>query len=458
PLKYSTLAVIVLLISAAIFVPWKIIAEQKIIALLAQNGFAGSSVTLSHIGLKSAQMENLRLSKDATPLFDKLKVNFSARDLIKGHVDHLDFSGLNLQLEQNTTGWMINGAPMAAAKPDDAPAKLTLPTSRDELSHILVDSAELKDSTIHLTLPSAKLEAPIIITFHKFPDAVINTTFKNVRIAMNGITMNVTDLHLSAKLDEAEKKWRGTWQASGIETKGRDNLVPTLTGSGTIEASATIIALDGTFNSADKAHEHNVRAAFTYNYPLNTPEKAQLRLTSAALPWNKGVLSLKNTLIPLNGKDDIHLILNVDHVPVSVLMKMLTGKDTAATGDVAGAIPIIIKPNGLIVIDQGKLGAEKPGVITLPPESIPGDNEQIALVRDIMKNLHYTVLSIGMDSDKNHKLSAVLAVEGNNPDVANGRPVKLNVHLNGDLLDFIQQSLMSLIDPHMFIKQDLHAK
>ena len=75
-----------------------------------------------------------------------------------------------------------------------------------------------------------------------------------------------------------------------------------------------------------------------------------------------------------------------------------------------------------------------------------------------MKNLHYTVLSIGMDSDKNHKLSAVLAVEGNNPDVANGRPVKLNVHLNGDLLDFIQQSLMSLIDPHMFIKQDLHAK
>ncbi|NDA64626.1 MAG: hypothetical protein EBX50_21735, partial [Chitinophagia bacterium] len=104
PLKYSTLAVIVLLISAAIFVPWKIIAEQKIIALLAQNGFAGSSVTLSHIGLKSAQMENLRLSKDATPLFDKLKVNFSARDLIKGHVDHLDFSGLNLQLEQNTTG------------------------------------------------------------------------------------------------------------------------------------------------------------------------------------------------------------------------------------------------------------------------------------------------------------------------------------------------------------------
>lgn len=183
-----------------------------------------------------------------------------------------------------------------------------------------------------------------------------------------------------------------------------------------------------------------------------------MQLNSAAIPWNKGVLSVKGTVIPLNGKEDIHVTLNVEHVPVNALMMMLTGKETVATGDVSGNIPVTIAPDGKISVGQGKLATEKPGMISLSPETIPGDTEQIVFVREVMKNLHYQVLSIGMDGDKDNKLSVLLAVEGNNPDVAEGRPVKLNVQLTGELLNLFQQSLISLIDPNTFLKQELHAK
>ncbi len=454
PLKFTTAVIIMLIAAAVIFVPWKIIAQQKIVELLAQNGFEGSTLDITHIGLKSAQLEHLRLSKDASPLFDKMTINFSPRDLLAGRVNHLAFSGLNVELQQNAGGWWLNGAALHTVKATDKPAPIVIPVTKEEVYSFGLDAAELQNSAVHLTTDAFKLEAPLVIMFQKFPETTIDVVSKNMQLKASGVTMNAGQLHMKAELDTAENKWKGAWEIDDVETKGQDTLIPTLVGSGNIEASANTIVMDGRLDSADKT----TRSSFVLNYPLGMPEKAQLRLNSASMPWNKGMISIKNTVIPLNGKEAIHVILNVEHVPVNALMMMLTGKETVATGDVSGSIPVTIAPDGKISIGQGKLAAEKPGVISLSPESIPGDNEQITLVRDVMKNLHYSVLSIGIDSDKDHKLSVLLAVEGNNPDVAEGRPVKLNVQLTGDLLNLVQQSLLSLIDPRAFIKQDLHAK
>ncbi|MDX1922025.1 MAG: YdbH domain-containing protein [Alphaproteobacteria bacterium] len=454
PLKFTTAVLIMLVAAAALFVPWKIIAQQKIIELLAQNGFEGSTLDITHIGLQSAQLENLRLSKDASPLFDKMTITFSPRDLLAGRVNHLAFSGLNMQLQQTPDNWLLNGAALHSVNATDKPAPLVIPVTKDEIYAFGLDAAELQNSTVHVTTPAYNAEAPLVIMFQKFPEAMIDVISKNAQLKASGITLNADQIHMKAELDTSDNKWKGAWQADNIVTRGQDNLFPTLTGSGNIEASANTITLDGRLDSADKT----TRSSFQLSYPLGAPEKAQFHLISAAMPWNKGVLSVKNAIIPLNGKADIHVTLNVEHVPVNALMMMLTGKETNATGDVSGSIPVSIAHDGKISIGQGKLANEKPGVISLNPETIPGDNEQITLVRDVMKNLHYQLLSISMDSDKDNKLSVIMAVEGSNPDVVEGRPVKLNVHLTGDLLNFVQQSILSLIDPHTFLKQELHAK
>ena len=92
------------------------------------------------------------------------------------------------------------------------------------------------------------------------------------------------------------------------------------------------------------------------------------------------------------------------------------------------------------------------------PGAIPGDNQQIALVREILKDLHYSLLSVAVDSGKDHKLSVMLALEGNNLSVYNGRPVKLKVHLSGDVLNFIQQNLTAFTDPKQLLKQGKNAE
>ncbi len=458
-LKFSTLVLMGALGVAAVVVPWNIIAQDKIKALLVENGFADASLNLSHIGLRHVQIDELRLAKDAPALFDKLILNFSPTDLISGHVRKLNFSGLNLEVQQTPTGWLVNGASLKSDPSSGAVQPLSIPVTDEELARFPLDSVELEESSLRFTNDTMKLEAPIVIQLNKSADSTIDLVSEHIQLVSSGATLSIAKLHATLVLDKAAKQWKGTWDANDIEIKGQDSLIPSLNGKGTLTATADTLAMDGNFNSSDKL----TRAAFSLVYPLQAPEKAQCRLISAVLPWNKGTISVNNTDIPLSGNKEFKMTLNVEHVPVNALMTMLTGKETLATGVVSGSIPLTIKPDGQIAVGQGKLQTEQPGVITLSPETIPGDNEQIALVREVMKNLHYNILSIAMDGDANKKLSVIMAVEGNNPDVADGRPVKLNVHLTGDLLNFIQQSLLSLLDPQMFLKQapipqDSHAK
>ncbi len=453
-LKFSTLLIIGALGVACVVVPWKFIAQDKIKTLLAENGFADATLSLSHIGLSNMQIDKLSLAKDAPALFDKLTLHFSPTDLISGHIRELNFTGLNLDLQQTAAGWLVNGASLKTDKTAQTPTPIALPVSDAQLALFPLDSMALKDSTFHAATDSWKLEAPMVIQFNKSPESTIVLNSDYVTLIASGATFNAAKLHAKLTLDKTAGAWKGNWETTAIDIKGQDSLIPSLKGAGTIVASTDNIIIEGDFNSADKT----THASFSVTYPLNAPEKAQCRLISAVLPWNKGVISIKNTLIPLSGKDNIHMTLNVEHVPVNALMTMLTGKETMATGEVSGSIPLTIKPDGQIAIGQGKLQTAQPGIITLSPETIPGDNEQVALVRDIMKNLHYNLLSISLEGDANKKLSVMMAVEGNNPDVANGRPVKLGVHLTGDLLNFVQQSLLSLLDPKMFLKQNPNLK
>jgi len=103
-------------------------------------------------------------------------------------------------------------------------------------------------------------------------------------------------------------------------------------------------------------------------------------------------------------------------------------------------VPLTIARDGAVQVGKTALNADAPGTIALAPEAIPGDNAQVALVRDVLKNLHYTLLAVGLDTAPDGSLQAALAVSGKNPDVENGRPIKLQVHLSGDLLNLIAQN------------------
>lgn len=187
-----------------------------------------------------------------------------------------------------------------------------------------------------------------------------------------------------------------------------------------------------------------------------TPEElreSKLNIAEAEAIWEGGTVSAKDAKFSWAGDRLLIADISVNKVPLGNLMKLIANGKVTADGLVSGELPLIIYADKAIAIHKGYLRAEKPGVLTVAPELIPSDNAQVEVVREVMKNFHYSELSIELDSDKNKKLSMILQLQGNNPDAYNGREARLRIKLQGDLLSLLTQSIMSIIDPESFLKK-----
>lgn len=245
-----------------------------------------------------------------------------------------------------------------------------------------------------------------------------------------------------------------TWKADGLEIKDSGGDFPIMNGNGDLSIVSGNVNIQGIFASADQTN----KTKFNVDYPVNDPEKFIITIIEATMPWNGGTISTRDIKIPLNNMKELKINLNVKQVSLDTFLNQLTGKQASATGAISGIVPVVIKPDGTFVLQEVKLQSDGEGTIAMSPEAIPGDNPQVTVVRDIMKNLHYTVMSITADNDANNKLSVNMNIEGSNPDMYEGRLVKLNVHLTGDVLNLVQQNITALNNPQKLLEQDENAK
>jgi hypothetical protein len=194
-------------------------------------------------------------------------------------------------------------------------------------------------------------------------------------------------------------------------------------------------------------------ASFHAGYNLVDSAKSQLTVDQVIIPFQSGVISAAKIAVPLNGDKPITVNTKVQKVSIDALLQKLTGERVSATGTVSGSVPIIVKRDGSFMVGKGSLQADGEGQIQMPGDVIPGDNQQVALVRQILEDLHYKVLTAAVETNGDKGITVHLSLEGNNPDVYGGRPVKLNVNLTGDLLDFIRQNAMLITNPEKLLEQ-----
>ena len=180
----------------------------------------------------------------------------------------------------------------------------------------------------------------------------------------------------------------------------------------------------------------------------------RLTIANAEAQWEGGTLTTKDAELSWNGPELLVANIVVTQVPLNRLMQLFSGGRATATGKVSGALPVIVYADRTLAVHQGILKAAGKGSITVSPELIPVDNPQVGLVRDVLKDFHYTLFSMDVTSGKDKKLSMFLQLHGNNPEVYNGRQVNLNIRLGGDVLSLIEQSVMPMTDPKLLMREN----
>lgn len=442
------LILIVLLIGGAaayFLVPWNAVLAGRITAFLNQKGLQNISFNIDKVGIHQAVFGNIKIGKENPLLLQSVAVQYDPKELVNGNLRAVTLTGLDVAITQTEKGWSIAG--LEDIKPKAASDGLGMAFS-DLVDILPFSSIDVKDSHLRITGNSIQTALPFNLRLTKTPEPMLDMTINATNLVSAASDVSLGVITIKAQPDE-KRDWAGTWALESLDL-GKSAPVPVLAGNGDLSYTGNIITLKGAMESADKTHT----ASFVTAIDIKDSDKNNLTISSVTFPFKEGVISSKNITVPFNRAKNITIPLTVRKVSLDALLQTLTGKRVTATGTVSGNMPVILKPDGSYTLGKGALKADSQGLIQMPGDAIPGDNEQVQLVRDVLENLHYSVFSAGVETGGEKGMVVRLTLEGNNPDVYNGRIVKLNVNLTGDVLDFIQQNAMLITNPEKLLKQE----
>jgi hypothetical protein len=445
-MRYKILLSIICLVICAgtlsiAFLPWKEPLARKLQDILEAKGFQNVRLTLSDIGFTGATLQNITIGDENPVMLKNLTLHYSAREIMKGNLRALVLSGLALEIRQQGGKWVVPGYGGGGG----SDSRFALPVTPAETAAIPFDRVIINDSRVDIVMPAGRVFLPFNLEWNR-ANATISMQTESPSFTGEKFNAHAAHGEISAKLNPEARSWEGAWKLENVQPEAGDTGIPLMDIAGTLRAEATTVTFEGRMTGVNGA-----RATFTLRTSLG--DAPILTIASASMPWQGGRIALGRTVIPLTGVRPVKVVLKAERISVDAFMQSLTGKRVSATGIVSGALPLTIGRDGSISFDAGGLKTEGPGVISMPPELIPGGNEQVALTREILKNFHYDGLSLTVDKAEGDAISVLVAAEGRNPDVLNGRAVKLNIRLTGDLLDLVRQNAMFLREPQKILEQ-----
>jgi hypothetical protein len=449
-----TLLLIIIVVCLTLIFIGRTLATQQLQTMLQSALGQKTELTLSEIGLHHSAVDNIRIGSDTPLIIPQLTLDYTAQELWQGRLNHLSVHDIHLTISKTPQGWVLPGIIPTTPSPTDKNTAISLPFTTDAVEAIPLGATTIKNSSLHMTTPTWQLNCPFDLHWQQKPTAQIQAESSGIQFSVGAYGLNSQDLAFTAQHDSAQSEWQGTWSAKNLTIKGAGDIIPALQAQGTLSIKADQAILKGTLQNTDKTWQAN----FTLRQAPPMSDALQLQLHHLTIPQLGGQITVDNQTIPLDGHSTINLELQIHKIALASLLQQLTNQTASGTGTVSGIIPITLYPNGEFSIANGTLEADTAGTIALAPSAIPGDQPQLVLVRDILQDLHYQHLTLTIASDRARKIALQFALEGNNPAVQAGKPVKLNVNLNGAVLDFIQQNLQILTDPKQLLPTGHHDK
>lgn len=169
------------------------------------------------------------------------------------------------------------------------------------------------------------------------------------------------------------------------------------------------------------------------------PENTRVHIDLASMRWMEGTVSTRGVDFLVTGSGPVPVELQVDSMPLEAILQQLVHPQARATGNVGGTVNMQYRLGNWSLLSLN-VNALQPGTLRIPPGVIPAGSEEMLLVAETLSNFHYSVLNMATTAAP-PKAPLRLHVEGSNPVYNGGQQVKLNVNLNGDVLDVINRSL-----------------
>lgn len=413
--RFLFIVLLLLIIAGAVlyFVPLQDIAMKKIKTTLAEYNIKLNSLDIIQIDLEQAVISNINIGDERPLTVRNVETKYFYKEAIRGKLQSVDINGLEAVAYNKNNIWGIGGLEGLMKSKSEVAAKTA------------IDFAKLHD-----TLP-----------------AQINITESKVSLQNQDLQINVPfDLGLT----NSAEKINGRITSKNITSSGLPYDIPPLD----LQVEYTLGTNETSANFQAHSSKKDYQANINFLAPNADLMQGQVIINNISFPYGGGVVSAKAIQFPVDMKKPVNINLNLKNIDLATLLNKISGGQISGTGRISGAIPFTYYPDGHVTVRKGAVHTAKSGTIIVSPSLLPGDNPQLTIARKTLQNFHYTTLKIAVSSDKSNQLVITLSLEGNNPNENNGRMVKLNVNLSGDIISLIQQSFFAIND----MKQLLNIK
>lgn len=437
------------------YVPYQSAAARQVRNALAGFGLHDVSLKVERANSARATLADIRLGKEPPLTLAHLTAEYDLADLREGRIHAIGSENLELTAYATPEGWRIGGLePLLAAK-EKAQGTPALPFDAEALRAALPERIALKNAVLHLRGDGFTADITLEeATYSAAPKPILLLRGKAISGESGKYRFAAHAFSLEAALENGV--WACGLRAESLTVDGLPQPIPSLTAQGKCaidkeKAAATLALADAKGDYA---------ADLSLNLPLASPAAAMLALKRVAFPWEGGVVSASAPRITPG--DPVRVTLHLDKVDVSRLLSEASSGQVQATGKISGELPFTWRPDGTIILHEGTLQALEAGTLIVAPDTL-GQGEQggLALARAALRNFHYASLKIGVSSDAKGSSVLRLTVEGESPDAAEftqGRSLKLNIAVTGDVVSLLRQSLLPLQNPAQLLREQKDNK
>lgn len=150
----------------------------------------------------------------------------------------------------------------------------------------------------------------------------------------------------------------------------------------------------------------------------------------------RGVVALDNQTYDL-AAPELRMQINLSQLDLQQLLSEYPGAEIQGQGLLSGAIPVRWKAGEGFSVEDGRIHALPPGgQIQYRAErarQLSETNQAVRILMDALNDFHYSVLEGGVSYRDDGTLELALTIEGLNPELEGGRPVRLDIRIAEDL-------------------------
>lgn len=140
-------------------------------------------------------------------------------------------------------------------------------------------------------------------------------------------------------------------------------------------------------------------------------------------------------------------LVTLDGLDAKQIAEIQAQEGLYADGTLDGTLPFDWRKDGLH-LSKGVLQARNPGGIirylgNASVRSLAASDQMTKMALDILSDLHYWQLKLGIDADQDGQMKLQIALKGKNPGYENGRPVEFNFNIEQNVLKLLYSLRMA---------------